>query len=173
MPRCPEVPRWSQLRESLVQGVGLRGFRQNGPSGRPESSIPDPGKLPGSADRQLRQDHYGKWRRRESNTGPAILPEDAAAIGSAVSGEESGGCAESQGSGRASEDAGGSDACSSVARAPRLATLLAGIDAALVALKAGEVAVAAGHMRALAAVLQSHITHGTRMAYEPKSSSEN
>ena len=70
------------------------------------------------------------WRRRESNGGPAMLPEHVGAIRSAVSGEESGGWAESQESGSAPEDAGGSGACSSVARGPARADMLQAILAA-------------------------------------------
>jgi len=64
--------------------------------------------------------------------GPAILPEDAGAIGSAVSGEESAAWADERESGSASEDAGGPTACSSVARPDRIAAIedaIAAIDA--------------------------------------------
>jgi hypothetical protein len=60
------------------------------------------------------------------------LSEDAGAIGSALSGEESGAWAESRESGSAREDAGGSGACSSVARAEGVALIedaIAEIDA--------------------------------------------
>ena len=60
------------------------------------------------------------------------MSEDAAAIGSAVSGGELGAWAESRESGSAPEHAGGSDACSSVARAKWVAIIqhaIAEIDA--------------------------------------------
>jgi hypothetical protein len=64
--------------------------------------------------------------------GPAMLSEDAGAIGSAVSGEESATWADERESGRASEDAGGPSACRRVARPDRVAAIedaIAAIDA--------------------------------------------
>jgi len=69
---------------------------------------------------------------RESNGGPAIWSEDAGAIRSALSGEESEAWAESRERGSTPEDAGGSSARSSVARPDRVAVIedaIAAIDA--------------------------------------------
>jgi hypothetical protein len=105
-----------------------------------------------------------KWRRRESNGGPAILPEDVGAIGSAVSREESAGWAEERESGSTPEDAGGSDACSRGARAPTAAELLATVQAAIEALETGDVDAAGARLRSLAADLRASVTAGTPVA---------
>ena len=83
------------------------------------------------------------------------MPEDVGAIGSAVSGEESGAWAESRESGSASEHAGGFGACSSVARAPTIPEVVEGILAAIAALEAGELGLARSRLAALAATLRS------------------
>jgi len=100
------------------------------------------------------------WRRRESNGGPAIMPEDVGAIRSAHSGEESGTSAEARESGSAPGDTAGSGACSSVARGPALAGLRVAIQTALVPLEAGESAAAAAQMRELAATLAPELMPG-------------
>ena len=94
-----------------------------------------------------------------------MLPEDAGAIGSAVSGQESGAWAEEPESGTASEDAGGSAACSSVAKAPAPAELLATVEAAIEALERGDVGAAGARLRGLAAALRAPVTEGTNMAF--------
>ncbi len=95
------------------------------------------------------------------------MPEDVGAIRSAVSGEESGAWAESRGSGRAWEDAGGSDACSSVARGPTAAELLAAVEAAIDDLEAGEVQDARARLRLLAEAIRPHVTSRTDKAFGP------
>ena len=97
--------------------------------------------------------------------GPAILSEDAEAIGSAVSGEESRALAESRESGSAPEDPGGSGTCSSVARVPARADVFDAIIEAISALEAGEVEVARSQLRVLVAVLQPPVTSGTDAAF--------
>ena len=83
------------------------------------------------------------------------MSEDAGAIGSAVSGEESATWAEERESGSASEDAGRSGACSSVARGPARADMLQAILAAIASMDAGEVEVARARLLALAAALRA------------------
>jgi len=96
--------------------------------------------------------------------GPAILWEDVGAIGSAVSGEESGAWADSRESGSAPEDPGRLDACSSVAKAPRPAELLTAVEAAIEALEAGDVDAAGARLRGLVAALRVSVTAGKRVA---------
>ena len=83
------------------------------------------------------------------------MSEDAGAIGSAISGEESGGSAESRESGSAWEDAARSDACTSVARGPATADVLDGILAAIADIDAGEVEVGRNRLLVLAAALRA------------------
>jgi hypothetical protein len=65
-------------------------------------NVRQPRSPPRSTAFQLRS----KWRRRESNTGPAMSQESAGASRSAVSGEESGACADSGGAATAGEHPG-------------------------------------------------------------------
>ena len=83
--------------------------------------------------------------------GPAILSEDAAAIGSALSYEES-------------EDPGGSKTSSSVARRPTAAELLAVVEAASEALEAGDVSAAGARLRIPVAALRASVTAGKLVA---------
>lgn len=85
--------------------------------------------------------------------GPAIMPEHVGGIRSSVSDEESAAWAEERESGRASEDAGGSDACSSVARGPAIPEVLERILAAIGSIDAGESEVARARLLALAEAL--------------------
>jgi len=104
---------------------------------------------------------------QESNGGPVILSEDAAAIRSALSGEESGAWAESRESGSAPEDVAGSDACSSVARGAAPPDLLPAIEATIEALEAGDIELARARLLAVATALGSHVTSRTDKAFGP------
>ena len=86
------------------------------------------------------------------------MPEDVGAIGSAVSGEESGGWAESRERGSASEHAGGFGACSSVAREPTPTELLPTVEAAIDDLEAGQIERARARLRAVAEALRRLVT---------------
>ena len=107
------------------------------------------------------------WRRRESNGGPASFAENAGAIRSADSGEESGGCGKAVGSENTPENAARSDACSSVASGTTPTALLELIDAAITALDAGETDVARARLHALADAVAPRVTPGTYTALEP------
>jgi hypothetical protein len=96
-----------------------------------------------------------KWRRRESNVGPATSQESAGARRSAVSDGESGVCGDSGESGSARENAAESRACSNVANGPTAAELLELVDAAITALDAGEIDIARAQLRALAEVVRA------------------
>ena len=85
------------------------------------------------------------------------MPEDAGAIRSAHSGEESGACRDSGESGSASENAAESDACSSAARGASPPELLQAIEASIEALEAGEIELARARLRAMATALRSHV----------------
>jgi hypothetical protein len=91
-----------------------------------------------------------------------MLSEDAGAIGSALSGEESGACRDSGEGGSASENAGGSGACSSVASEPARADALEAILAAIANIDAGEVEVARAGLLALAAALRASSHAGAK-----------
>jgi hypothetical protein len=78
------------------------------------------------------------WRRRESNTGPAMSQESAGARRRVVSGEESGTCGAEGETASALESGGESRRCSDVASGPTPAELLELVDAAIIALDAGE-----------------------------------
>jgi hypothetical protein len=95
------------------------------------------------------------WRRRESNGGPVSIAENVGAIGSAVSGEESGPCGDAGGVVNASDDAGTPRACSNVASRPTLAALLEAIDDTIAALDADEIDAARARLRALAEVIRA------------------
>jgi hypothetical protein len=79
-------------------------------------------------------------------------PEDAGAIRSALSDEESGVCGDSQESANAPENAAESGTCSSVARRLKLVELLSLAEQALAALEAGKVDFAQQRLKALVAV---------------------
>ena len=107
-------------------------------------------------------DGCGMWRRRESNTGPATSQESAGASRRVVSGEESGVCGDEGESGSALENAGESRACSNVASGPMLAELIEFVDAAIIALDAGESEVAKARLQVLAEAVRSQVTGGER-----------
>jgi len=91
-----------------------------------------------------------KWRRRESNVGPATSQESAGASRSTVSGEESVVCGDEGRAASAVENGGECRSCSNVANPPTPAELLALVDAAIVALDAGEIEGARARLHALA-----------------------
>ena len=97
----------------------------------------------------------GKDRRWESNTGPAMSQESAGASRRAVSAEKSGICGESEESASAWESAGESRACSNVANGPTAAELIDLVDAAIVALEAGESEVAGAQLQPLAEAVRA------------------
>jgi hypothetical protein len=80
--------------------------------------------------------------------GPASGWDDAGAIRSAGSGEESGACGDAGGSGSASENAARSGACSNVASGTTVFELLGLAEEALIALDAGEIDLAKKILRA-------------------------
>jgi len=84
------------------------------------------------------------WRRRESNGGPVSFAENAGAIRSVDSGEESGAFEDGSGSENAPENAATSDGCSRVASGTTPTALLELVDAAITALDAGETDVVRG-----------------------------
>ena len=96
-----------------------------------------------------------KWRRRESNTGPAMSQESAGASRRAGSGEESGGCGDSGETATAQQDAATSRTCSNVASGPMLRDLIELVDGAIVALDAGEIEVTRERLQALAQVVRA------------------
>jgi hypothetical protein len=83
------------------------------------------------------------------------VAEDAGAIGSVVSAEESGACGDAGGSENAPENAARSDACSSVASGTTPAALLKVIAAAITALDAGQTDVARARLYALAEAVRA------------------
>ena len=89
------------------------------------------------------------------------MSEDAAAIGSALSGEESEAWAESRQSRSAPEDPGGSGACSSVARAEGVAL----IEDAIAEIDAGRIDAARESLVAFVAAERRHVTRATTMAF--------
>jgi hypothetical protein len=99
--------------------------------------------------------------------GPVIIAENVGAIRSADSGEESGACGDTGGVANAPDDMGTSRACSSVASRTMPAALLAAIDAAIVALDAGETDVARARLHAVAEAVRPNVTPRTNMAFEP------
>jgi|SRR6185312_11965167 len=96
--------------------------------------------------------------QRESNGGPAILPEHVGAIRSVDSGQESAACGESGGTATAWEDVATSRACSNVAR-PGVEALgiddavhaMATVERAIAELDAGRVEVATARLKAFLA----------------------
>ncbi len=90
------------------------------------------------------------WRRRESNTGPAMSQESAGASRRAVSGEKSWVCGTEGETASALESGGESRRCSNVASGPTPAELLELVDAARIALDAGEADIARARLQELA-----------------------
>ena len=95
------------------------------------------------------------WRRRESNTGPAMSQESAGASRRVVSAEKSVVWGDSRESASAWENAGESRGCNNVANGPTAAELLELIDAGIVALDTGETEVARAQLQALAKAVQA------------------
>ena len=94
--------------------------------------------------------------------GPAMSQESAGARRRAVSGENSGVCGDSGGAASAVENGGESRSCSNVASGPARAELLALVDAAIIALDAGETEVAKARLHVLAEAIRSQVTGGGR-----------
>ena len=92
---------------------------------------------------------------RESNGGPASFAENARAIQSVDSGAESRGCGVAGESASALENRGESGACSNVANRPTAAELLEMLDAAIIALNAGETEAAGTQLQALAEAVRA------------------
>ena len=136
-------------------------------SGSLSSDLADPGMIPGSVDRRLRQDHYEKWRRRESNTGPAMSQESVGAIRRAVSGEESGVCVAEADTASALESGGESRRCSNVASRTTYAEFPALVEAAIIALGAGEIGVAKARLQAIAEVVRAQNSRGALAGWCP------
>ena len=98
----------------------------------------------------------------ESNAGPARSQESAGASGSEVSGEESWILRGRKREGERAREWRESGTCSDVANAPTAAEVLQLVDAAIVALDAGETEVARAHLRALAATVRAQVTAARR-----------
>jgi hypothetical protein len=96
--------------------------------------------------------------------GPVIVAENVGAIRSVDSGEESGACGDVGGVASAPENAGESDACSSVASGTTPAALMEAIDAAITALDAGEIDIARTRLKALAEAVRANPTSQTSVA---------
>jgi hypothetical protein len=94
--------------------------------------------------------------------GPAMSQESAGASRRVVSGEKSAACGDSRGTASALENGGESGGCSNVASGPTRAELLALVDAAIIALDAGEIEVAKARLQALAEPVRLQITGGGR-----------
>ena len=94
--------------------------------------------------------------------------EIAGAIRSAVPGKESGSCGDSRGTASVLENGGQSGECSNVASGPKRAELLALVDAAIIALDAGETEVAKARLHVLAEAIRSQVTGGGRVAFEER-----
>ena len=93
--------------------------------------------------------------------------ESAGARRRVVSGEESGVCAENGDAATSQENGGAAGGCSNVASGPTAAELLELIDAAIIALDAGESEVARAQLLALAKAVRA-LGHGCgRAAFEP------
>jgi hypothetical protein len=92
--------------------------------------------------------------------GPVTIAQNVGAIRSAVSGEESGSCGDAGGVANAPDDVGTSRACSNVASGTTPAALLAGIDAAIAALEAGETVVARARLHALVEAVRARCHAG-------------
>ena len=106
------------------------------------------------------------WRRRESNGGPVVFAENVGAIRSGDSGAESGSCGIARESANARENAGKSGACSNVANGPTAAELLELVDAAVIALDAGETETAKAQLQALAEAVRAKSRAAGEMAFE-------
>jgi hypothetical protein len=84
-----------------------------------------------------------------------------------ASGAESGVCGDSGQSGSALENGGESRSCSNVASGPIRARLLALVDAAIIALDAGDSEIARAQMQALAEAVRGKSHAWDDMAFEP------
>jgi len=98
--------------------------------------------------------------------GPAMSQESAGPRRRAVSGERSAACGDSRGTASVLENGGQSGECSNVASGPKRAELLALVDAAIIALDAGEIEVAKARLQALAEAVRSQVTGGGRNGVE-------
>ena len=94
--------------------------------------------------------------------GPAKALESVGASWSAVSGEESGVWGSSGETSSALENGGESRSCSNVASGPTRTELLALVDAAIIALDAGETEVAKARLQMLAEAVRFQVTGGGR-----------
>ena len=74
--------------------------------------------------------------------------------------EESGGCAENGDAATSQENGGTAAGCSNVANGATLAELLALVDAAIIALDAGEAGIARARLQALAEAVRSQLASG-------------
>ena len=99
------------------------------------------------------------WRRRESNTGEATSQESVGASRRAVSDEKSVVCGADGETATSQESGGESCWCSNVASGPTPAELLELVDAAIIALDAGEAEVARARLQALAEAVRI-LPHG-------------
>jgi hypothetical protein len=91
--------------------------------------------------------------------GPASAAENVGPIGSVVSGEKSGVWGDSGESASAWKNARESRACSNVANGPTAAELIEFVDAAIIALDAGETGVAMAQLQAFADTVRT-LRHG-------------
>ena len=107
---------------------------------------PYPGPLNDGFGKTIRE----KWRRRESNSGPAMSQESAGASRRAVSDEKAATCGAEGETASAQESGGESCRCSKVASGSTVAELLELVDAAINALDADEGEVARAQLQALA-----------------------
>ena len=82
-------------------------------------------------------------------------------------GEESGGCAENGDAATSQENDGGAAGCSNVASGPTAAELLALVEAAIIALDAGESEVARAQLQALAEAVRAKSHAWDDMAFDP------
>ncbi len=98
--------------------------------------------------------------------GPTRSQESAGASRKVVSAKESGICGESGESASALQNAGEARACSNVANGPSAAELIDLVDAAIVALDAGETEVARAQLQALAEAVRPWGTPLGKMAFD-------
>jgi hypothetical protein len=101
------------------------------------------------------------WRRRESNGGPESVAENAGAIRSDLSAEESAACGDAGASENAPDGAASTDVCSSVARQGGVAVL----EDAIAEIDAGRIDDARALLLAFVAAARSHVTPRTSMAF--------
>jgi len=99
--------------------------------------------------------------------GPATSQESAGARRRVVSGEESGACGDAGERASALENAAESRACSNVASGPTRAELLAFVDAAIIALDAGDSGIARAQLQALAEAVRAKSHAWDDIAFEP------